>query len=90
MGAVEVGIRELRADLSRLMKRVAAGEELVVTDRGKAFARVVPLNGKRTFESLVREGRITPAPNRGKRTVPDLTPLEGIDSLSEFASEGRG
>jgi prevent-host-death family protein len=87
MDAVEVGIRELRADLSRLMKRVAAGDELTVTDRGKAFARVVPMNGESTYDRLVREGRIKPAPNQGKRTVPK--PIEGVGSVSDLVIKYR-
>jgi prevent-host-death family protein len=37
---MEVGIRQLRAALSRWVKRVRAGEEVVVTDRGTAVARL--------------------------------------------------
>jgi prevent-host-death family protein len=88
MVPVEVGIRELRADLSRLLKRVAAGEELTITDRGKAFARVVPMNGERTYDRMVREGRITPAPNQSRpRTVPK--PIEGIGPVSQYVIEDR-
>lgn len=84
---MEVGIRELRADLSRFVKRVRAGEEVVVTDHGKAVARLVPLEGERTFDRLVREGIIIPAPKpwRGKL----LKPIKG-GPLSDLVIEGRG
>jgi prevent-host-death family protein len=72
---MDVGIRELRADLSRWVKRAAGGEEVVVTDRGKAVARLVPMNGESTFDRLVREGVIIPAPNKGPRTRAE--PIEG-------------
>lgn len=39
----EVGIRELRDHLSRYLDRVQDGEEVVVTDRGRAIARVLDL-----------------------------------------------
>jgi prevent-host-death family protein len=84
---MEVGIRELRADLSRLLKRVRDGEEIVVTDRGKAVARLVPLDGERKIDRLIREGLVIPAPNRGSRTVPK--PIEGAGPLSDLVSEGR-
>jgi prevent-host-death family protein len=85
---MEVGIRELRADLSRWVKRVQGGEEVVVTDRGKAVARLVPLDGERTIDRLIREGLVTPAPNRGSRTLPE--PIEGAGPLSDLVTEGRG
>lgn len=58
---MEVGIRELRNNLSRYLDRVRAGEELVITDRGAAMARVVPMPGGRILDRLVAEGVITPA-----------------------------
>jgi prevent-host-death family protein len=39
--AVKVGVRELRNNLSRYLDRVHAGEEVIVTDHGRAVARVV-------------------------------------------------
>lgn len=84
---MDVGIRELRTDLSSLIKRVRAGEELVVTDRGKPVARIVPIAGERKIDRLIREGIVTPAPSRGPRTVPN--PIEGAGPLSDLVLEGR-
>lgn len=39
-----VGVRELRQNLSRYLDRVKAGEPLVVTERGQAVARLVPVS----------------------------------------------
>lgn len=88
-GSVEVGIRELRADLSRWIQRVREGEEIVVTDRGKAVARIVAAGKERKLDRLIREGVVTPAPNRGRpRTIPE--PIEGAGPLSDLVDEGRG
>ena len=38
-----VGIRELRQNLSKYLRRVMAGETLRVTDRGRAVALFAPL-----------------------------------------------
>jgi prevent-host-death family protein len=84
---VEVGIRELRADLSRWIKRVRAGDEIVVTDRGTAVARVVPMDGERTIDRLIREGLVIPAPNRGERTLPK--PIDSAGPLSDLVIDGR-
>jgi prevent-host-death family protein len=37
-----VGVRELRQNLSQYLKRVKAGEGLVVTERGREVARMTP------------------------------------------------
>jgi prevent-host-death family protein len=37
-----VGIRELRQDLSRYLRRVRAGERLIVTEHGRAVAVLEP------------------------------------------------
>jgi len=54
-----VGIRELKNRLSRYLKRVRAGERLVVTDRGEPVAilsppAVTPVD--RRIEAVLREG----------------------------------
>jgi len=38
-----VGIRELKAHLSRHLERVRSGARLVVTDRGRAIASIQPI-----------------------------------------------
>lgn len=41
--ATEMGIREAKAKLSSVVSRVRAGETIVLTDRGRPVARVVPI-----------------------------------------------
>jgi len=68
---MDVGIRELRAGLSRYVARVKQGEEIVVTEHGKPVARLVPLNGERKIDRLLREGTLIPArPRTGRRPSP--------------------
>ncbi len=38
-----IGIRELKENLSRYMKRVKSGERIIVTDRKKEIAIIMPL-----------------------------------------------
>lgn len=40
----EVGVHEAKTHLSRLLRRVAAGEEIVITNGGRPAARLVPVN----------------------------------------------
>jgi len=82
----EVGIRELRDHLSRYLDRVQAGEEVVVTDRGRAIARVLPMNGERTIDRLIAQGLVTPAkqPKRGRPK-----PLKTAGPVSDLVAEQR-
>ncbi len=55
-----IGVRELKAHLSASLKRVQAGERLTVTDRGRAIARLVPVDARPTpawVQALLAEGR---------------------------------
>lgn len=49
---MDVGVRELRGNLSRSLQQVRAGEELTVTDHGRAIARSVPTD-ERPIDRLV-------------------------------------
>ena len=40
----EVGIRELKNELSKYIDRVRGGEEVIVTDRGRPVARLSSLD----------------------------------------------
>lgn len=43
-----VSLAEAKAHLSEMLDRVEAGEELVITRRGKPVARILPVQGKPT------------------------------------------
>jgi prevent-host-death family protein len=91
MERMEVGIRELRLNLSRYVARVRAGAEVIVTDRGQPVARLAAIDEEEAhYQRLLREGLVTP-PKRAKRTtLPDPIPLEGEGALvSEMLLEDR-
>lgn len=46
----EVGVHEAKTHLSRLLRRVAAGEEVVILRAGKPVAKIVPLKGPQRRE----------------------------------------
>ncbi len=55
-----VGIRELKAHLSRHLRRVRSGTRLVVTERGRAIASINPVDTPSDVEwahALVAAGR---------------------------------
>jgi prevent-host-death family protein len=88
MPRMEVGIRELRADLSRYLKRVREGEDVVVTDRGVPVARIVPMNGQRKIDRLIAAGLVEPAPRKVPRPLPKPIRIEG--GISDLVDEQRG
>jgi prevent-host-death family protein len=58
----EVGVRELRQNLSVYLRRVKAGQALEVRERGTRVAMLVPARGRATvLEWLIETGRATPA-----------------------------
>ena len=55
-----IGVRELKAQLSMHLRRVAGGERLVVTDRGRPIASLVPVERVPALDwahAMVAEGR---------------------------------
>ncbi len=47
-----IGIRELKENLSHYMKKVKTGEKIVVTDRKKEIAIIMPLEKKAKEERI--------------------------------------
>jgi prevent-host-death family protein len=55
-----VGIRDLKAHLSRHLKRVRSGVRLAVTERGRTIATISPVESRTNVDwahQLVAEGR---------------------------------
>lgn len=55
-----VGVRELRQRASELLRRVAAGETIEVTDRGRPVALLAPLPEAGPLERLRAAGEVIP------------------------------
>ena len=64
-----VGVRELRQNASVLLRRVAAGESIVVTDRGRPVARLSPVTGTGGVAELRAAGLLR-EPLRKMRDAP--------------------
>ena len=81
---VEVGVRELKDNLSRYLARVKVGEEVVVTEHGRPVALLVPRSRPDWLAELMAAGRVTPPRSHG-RTLPELVRARG--SVSELAAD---
>jgi len=67
-----VGIRELRQDLSRYLRRVRAGERLVVTEHGRPLAVLAPwADEDDVLDGLIASGRA----RRGDGRLLEVLPL---------------
>lgn len=58
---MEVGVRELKQQLSKYLDEVERGVELIVTDRGRPKARIVPIVDQGHLQRGIDEGWIRPA-----------------------------
>jgi prevent-host-death family protein len=96
---MEISVRELKSRLSEYLRKVAAGEEVVVTSRGKAVARLVPPRSRRRSASVEAEPiarfRSLPwvRPGSGKKPAlpkPLIRIGRGEKTLAEIVSEQRG
>ena len=85
-----VGVRELRQNLSAYLRRVAAGEALRVTERGRAVAVLGPLPPEdHPLADLIASGRVTPATGRLADLPPPLPLPPGAPTLTEVLRELR-
>jgi prevent-host-death family protein len=79
-----IGVRELRQHASRYLARVATGETIEVTDRGRPVALLVPTHEDR-WEDLVARGQVLAATGAGN--VIDEAPGDyGIDASARLAA----
>ena len=88
-----MGLRELGQNVSRVMDIVKAGETLVVTEHGRAIARLVPYSGGEGLDALVAEGRVI-APSSDAHAALNLPPLPAgevslLDLLDELRADER-
>ena len=72
----EVNIHEAKTHLSRLLSRVASGEEIVISRAGKPIARLVPI-GAPVSRQLGRDVGLFTVPDDFDQPLPE-------DVLAEF------
>lgn len=84
---MDVGIRELKKNLSLYVERASKGERVRVTLRGKPVAHLGPLPGRNRLEEGIAEGWITPGEERAPSTVERAL---GKRSISTALGEDRG
>lgn len=96
---MEISVRELKSRLSEYLRRVADGEEMIVTSHGKAVARLSPPRTRRRAgstdaEAIARFRNLSwVRPGSGKKPAlpkPLIRIGKGEQTLAEIVSEQRG
>jgi len=93
---METGVRELRDNLSRYIRRVETGERIAVTAHGRVVAELVPpgqASGpgvQRRFAALIASGAIRPPSDPGQRIEwPDVDLPKGTASALIDLDRGK-
>ena len=95
MKTTTVNIHEAKTHLSRLLARVAKGEEVVIAKAGKPLARLVAIEKPRTMADALDlyKGQVWVAPDFDAPLPEDvLADFEGCDadpSLTRTSGSGR-
>jgi prevent-host-death family protein len=87
-----IAIRQLRNDTSGVVRRVRAGERLIITIDGVPAAQLVPLDDtprEVTIDELVATGRILPPRQRGRLAPARPVRLPHGPSVTELLDELR-
>ena len=90
---VNVGVREAKINLSKLLKRVMRGQEVIITDRGKPVGKIVPvpqddLSLAERIKRMEEQGSLGPMRKGGAIRLPPLPARKGV--AQEFLQEDRG
>ena len=91
-----VGIKALKNKLSEYVRAAAAGETVLVTDRGRVVAELVPPRVRADASSaeqrkgeLVRQGLLTPAKLPPKARLPRRRPVAKLDEVLRDLDKSR-
>ena len=90
---VAVGVRELKSRLTTYLRLVKAEQTVVVTERGRAIARIEPIHGT---EVVSLGAKLAALAARGLVRLPTAKPLRTIravkvtgPSMAATVTEGR-
>lgn len=81
-------MRELKASLSRYLGKVKEGGTIVVTERGRPIARIVPVAIPEHIARLMAQGTVTWS-GKPFRPPTRVFKLKPGPSLSDYISEDR-
>jgi prevent-host-death family protein len=86
---MRIGVRSLKDHLSEILERVAQGEVVTVTRRGRQIARIVPPTGRSILDRGLAEGWISRRLDEPPRPVVRQVPLPGTPTTTELIAADR-
>ena len=87
---VVVGVAEVKAKLSKYLAKVRGGRDVLITERGRPVARIVPVSGgSDELAELEREGLVRGATMKLPRDFLDAPRPQAASSVTEALLEER-
>jgi prevent-host-death family protein len=88
-----VGIREAKIKLSKLIKLVKNGQEIILTDRGNPVGKIVPMEKdtlplSERVRRLEDQGVLAPLNRKSEKRIPIPIPVEN-DLAQKLLQEDR-
>ncbi len=84
----EVGVRDLRRELSRWLDLAGRGVEVVVTERGAPVARIVGVEGDDALADLSRAGLVQ-LPTRPRPRAGSIRKVRAKGSVADLVADQR-
>lgn len=91
MTEMTVGVRELKARLSEYLRKVRAGETILITDRGQPVGRIVPADQplEARLQAMIEAGGLGWSGQKLEPLVP-VAQVRGSNSVTDLLIEERG
>ena len=93
MQPTSVGIRDAKIHLSKLLKIVQQGHEIILTDRGRPVGKLVPIESVALplavrIKRLEEQGIVEPTLRKDERPLPPPLPLP-LETAQRLLQEDR-
>ena len=88
----QVGIRDAKIHLSKYLRLVKQGREIILTERGRPIGKIVPMGTNEIslqdrIKNLEESGMLEPEKEKAKISLP--LPVEGIKTAQEYLQDDR-
>ena len=86
----EIGIRELKAQLSSYLRRVRAGETIIITDRGQPIGRIVPISASTSDQlQVLRSAGLIDWNGETLARISPVAQITGLHTVADIVLENR-
>ncbi len=94
MSTISVGVREAKGNLSKLLKQVRSGVQVVITDRGEPVGKIIPIEKKELpledrLKDLKKRGVIELKGNGKTKKLPSPLKMPKRVKVQEMLQEDR-